>query len=340
MSQNLNTNKILVTGAAGYIGGITCIELKRRGYTVLGIDRKKVDHLEQYYDEFYNGDFTDYESFLLMKRHKPNAIIHCAGTSLVGPSHSQPGAYFHNNVSRTNLLLDFLRNNLPKTKFIFSSSAAVYGAGNDEPFTEYSRKFPISPYGESKLMVENILEWYRKSHKISYVSFRYFNACGANSEGLHGQMPGATHILAQLFEAAINEKPFTLYGANYNTKDGTCIRDYIHVTDVATAHIKAIQEDLTGIFNLGTSIGTSNLECIQAVEKKLNVELVINLELPRKGDSGILIADSKTILLRTGWAPERNLDCIVNDLYTWYNSDVYKSLINTRKRSYDAQPAI
>lgn len=337
--QNTNRN-VVVTGCAGYIGGITCIELKKQNYNVFGIDRVFNSHLKDYYDEFCNADIIDYESFLLIKKVKPTAIIHCAGTNLVGPSMQYPEVYFDNNVFRTNKLLTFVKDICPKTKFIFSSSAAVYGKSNKELLKEYSAGFPISPYGETKLMVETILEWYRKIHKLNYTSLRYFNACGANADGLHGQMPEATHIFAQLFDAALNDKPFNLFGGNYPTKDGTCIRDYIHVTDVALAHIKCIEEELVGVYNIGTGKGTSNLDCIEAVEKELNVELVVNLELPRKGDAAVLVADVIAFLLRTQWAPERNINEIVKDLKTWYNSKTYKSLINSRQRSLDAQPAI
>jgi UDP-glucose 4-epimerase len=339
MSEPTNINKnVVVTGATGYIGGTICIELKKQNYKVFGIDRVMRHHLNDFFDEFCHNDFVNKETFRFIENSNPIAIIHCAGTSLVEPSLVNPGVYFDNNVSKTNELLYFLKDFKNKPKFIFSSSAAVYG-NNKYPLLENFPKYPISPYGESKLMVETILEWYKKIHDIDFISLRYFNACGANEMGIHGQMPGATHIFAQLFNAAINDLAFNLYGCNFSTMDGTCIRDYIHVTDVALAHIKAIEKNISGFFNIGTGQGTSNLECIQAVEKKFNTKLVINLYPARKGDAGFLISDIRLFSLKTNWTPERKINKIIDDLYTWYNSETYKSLINTSKRSLDAHPA-
>jgi len=330
MSQNLNSKNIVVTGAAGYIGGITCIELKRKDYNVFGIDRRHTPHLDNYYDEFYNGDFTDYESFLLIKRTKPAAIIHCAGTSLVGPSFDIPGIYFNNNVARTNLLLNFIKEEIPSTKFIFSSSAAVYGNWSNYPYREFNDTIPVSPYGESKLMVEKILNWYRQAYNLNYVSLRYFNACGADQESLHGQEPGSSHIFAKLFDSALNDTPFTLNGANYCTKDNTCIRDYIHVSDIADAHIKCIDSDTSGIYNLGTFKSTSNLECLDYVEQCLNKEIVVNVVPARKGDPAILIADPSKFRLTTGWTAWRTMPMVVSHLKEWYQSNTFK---NYNKRS-------
>jgi len=324
MSQNLNTKNIVVTGAAGYIGGITCIELKRKEYNVIGIDRRYFSHLDNYYDEFYHGDFTDYETFLLIKRSKPAAIIHCAGTSLVGPSFTSPGIYFDNNVARTNRLLNFIKDELPETKFIFSSSAAVYG-NRGNVFREFEECSPVSPYGESKLMVEKLLHWYGESHKLNYVALRYFNACGADYDAAHGQEPGATHIFAKLFDAALNDSPFTLNGATFSTKDNTCIRDYVHVSDIANAHIKCIDSDVGGIYNLGTNKGTTNLECLQYVEKSLGKEIVVNVAPAKEGDPSVLIADSTKFQLKTGWSAWRTMPMVVSHLKKWYNSSTYKN---------------
>lgn len=331
MSQNLNTDTVVVTGAAGYIGGITCIELKKKGYKVIGIDRRFAGHLKRYYDDFLCVDFTDYDAFLAIKRNKPASIIHCAGTSLVGPSFTHPGIYFDNNVARTNRLLNFIKDEIPKTKFIFSSSAAVYGNWNTYPYREYNETVPISPYGETKLMVEKILKWYEKAFNLNFVSLRYFNACGADIDAIHGQEPGATHILARLFDAANNDTAFNLYGANFRTKDNTCVRDYVHVVDIADAHIKAMEEGVKGVFNLGSFKGITNLECLEYVEKNLGKEIVVNVCPAREGDPAILIADPSKFQMVTGWKAWRTMPMVIEHLNKWYSSETYKSLINNKR---------
>jgi UDP-glucose 4-epimerase len=331
MSQNQNTKNIVVTGASGYIGGITSIKLKEQGYNVYGIDLVEKSHLNKFFDEFVRGDFTDYSSYLLIKKVKPDAIIHCAGTSLVGPSMQHPGLYFHNNVSRTNLLLNFIKDEAPNAKFIFSSSAAVYGSWGSDPYREFSETRPVSPYGESKLMVESQLAWYRKAYDLKYVALRYFNACGADHQGRHGQDPEATHIFAKLFESVEKDIAFNLYGSDYRTKDNTCIRDYVHVEDIADAHIKCIDTDVRGIYNLGSLKGTSNLECLEYVEKYLKTEIVVNVCPKREGDPAVLIADPTKFKVATGWSAWRTLPMIVSHLKAWYSSETYKSLINNKR---------
>jgi UDP-glucose 4-epimerase len=171
----------------------------------------------------------------------PDAIIHCAGTSLVGPSVMNPEEYYNNNFVKTKTLLDFLiANHQKNVRVIFSSSAATYGEPIMTPCQEEDPAIPISPYGESKLMVELMMKSYATAYGLDFVAFRYFNACGADSQGRHGQAPGATHIIARVLESIRDGKTFTLYGDSYPTPDGTCIRDYIHVEDLADAHIMAM----------------------------------------------------------------------------------------------------
>ena len=340
MSQQPSTKLVVVTGSAGYIGGQTCIELKKQGYEVIGIDNRHNEHLDKFQDEFLQCDFTDMDAFSLYKKVYPVAIIHCAGTSLVGPSMKNPGHYFHNNVSKTNLLLDFVAKHIPKTKIIFSSSASVYGIPTTKtPLRENDKVDPISPYGESKLMVEHLLEWYHRCHKLNFTAFRYFNACGADDKGQHGQEPDASHIFAKLFEAVKNNAAFTLNGADYDTPDGTCIRDYIHVQDIALAHIKAIDNSIQGIYNLGMLQGHSNLQIQMLVEKITNKEIVTFINRRREGDPPSLVADSTMFKRLADWNPVYDMSDILTSLNTWYKSPAYDAL--TKQRSYsNIQPAL
>jgi UDP-glucose 4-epimerase len=344
MSQNQNTNTIIVTGAAGYIGGATCIALKENGYRVIGVDRRKLHkHMEYYVDQFVNECFIHPFSLEHLERN-PVAVIHCAGTSLVGPSVEKPSDYFDNNVAKTLKYLDYIRRWAPTVKFVFSSSASVYGEPIGMILTEGSETKPISAYGESKLMTEMMLERFKIAYGLKYVSYRYFNACGAVEGGEHGQEPDATHIFARLFEAALDGKDFTINGADFPTRDGTCVRDYIHVSDIAEAHVLAIDKDIEGIYNIGTLKGHSNLEVFTAVEdflidnEAINNKIVCHIDVRREGDPATLIASAEKLLADTGWKPKRKLNDIIESLYDWYNSKYYHRL--KQRSSNVIQPAI
>jgi len=318
-------NTVIVTGAAGYIGGTICILLKRKGYQVIGIDKRILpDYLKPFVDTFEHCCFT--HSFSLQHvENKPKAIIHCAGTSLVGPSVTNPEEYYDNNVAKTIQYLAHIRRHSPETKFIFSSSASVYGNPEiDIPLDEEFPTNPISPYGHSKLMVEIILDSYRSAYNLKSVSFRYFNACGAVKDGLHGQEPNATHIFARIFDALKNADHFYLNGVDYPTPDKTCIRDYIHVEDIAEAHILAIENNMQGIYNIGTEDGYSNLEVCLAVQNYLsNHTLSIVYRDRREGDPAVLVSTPLKLYNETGWVPKNSINDIVKDLNDWYSSDNY-----------------
>lgn len=327
----LNTKKVIVTGAAGYIGGQICIELKSKGYFVIGVDKRHRPHLDPYHDIFLKDDFDSYLSHKLIRDHKPVAIIHCAGTSLVGPSIKDPETYFYNNVQKTINYLNVLKNTSIETKFIFSSSASVYGLPV-QTIDESHPTNPISPYGDSKLMIEKVLAAYSRAYNLNYVSFRYFNACGADQLSSHGQEPDATHIFARVFEAGLNNSNFVMNGINYPTEDGTCVRDYIHVEDIANAHVIAIEENISGIYNIGSRKGYSNFDVFYAVEEQLLYEKDIETGIkfiadnPREGDPAILIADSSKLQKDTSWKPKKEMKDIVEDLYYWYTSKTYRGL--------------
>ena len=332
--QEQNINKtVVVTGSAGFIGGAMCIGLKNKGYRVVGIDKRYgKKHLEPYIDVNIKADFSSFVGLSSIEKENPIAIIHCGGTSLVGPSMTDPAEYYDNNVVKTARLLYMIKDRLPKTKFIFSSSASVYGEPKTGTLFETDETNPISPYGESKLMTEKMLHWYNKAYGLDYVAFRYFNACGSVGS-IHGQEPNATHIFARVFESILNDEPFKMYGINYPTKDGTCVRDYIHVEDIVDAHIAAIDENILGIYNIGSYEGHSNFEVFYAVESYMAMENLIPdggapfmVELPREGDPATLIANSDKLQKDTSWKPRKELDDIVKDLYEWYTSNTYNSM--------------
>jgi len=316
MTQSMS-KRIGVTGATGFIGGAICIELKRHGYTVIALDKVKRPYLEKYFDQFHHCDFNHIVMNDMSDWLELDAIIHCAGTSLVGPSIKEPLEYYLNNVAKTLSLIGWLHNHQQPTQLMFSSSASVYRTSS-LALKETDPLNPLSPYAKSKHMIETVLQDMASAYGFKSTVFRYFNACGAMNE-LHGQAPEATHIFPRLFESEM----FVMNGEDFSTPDGTCIRDYIHVQDIADAHIKAIEKRATGIINLGSNSGFSNLDIVKAVG--INTWRV---DARRHGDCDSLIADNGLAKLLLGWTPTYDLQDIVNSLRVWYDSDNYKELKN------------
>jgi UDP-glucose 4-epimerase len=312
---------VVVTGAAGYIGGQVALQLRDAGHTVVGIDRRPLQaHQTGQIDRFVQADFDSDESYRLLLDVQPNAIVHCAGTSLVGPSIKKPSEYYVNNVAKTMTMLNFIIQALPRTRFIFSSSAAVYGEPIMTPCHEVDPKEPISPYGESKLMTEMILESYRRAYGLDYVAFRYFNACGADSQVRHGQEPGATHIIARVLESIRDNQDFVLNGIDYSTPDGTCVRDYVHVEDIARAHVMALDRAVpAGVYNLGSNTGTSNREIIDTAQQVTGSAVVIQVGEKRAGDPPVLTASAAKFELVAGSWKQYSLTDMIRHAWAWYN---------------------
>lgn len=306
-----------ITGATGFIGGALAIEFKKRGYRVVGIDLVRRKHLKKYFDDFFEQDFEDIPNFKSPAWNRCDAIIHCAGTSLVGPSIKNPLIYYNNNVAKTIKLLNWCVVN--NKHILFSSSASVYKTKNT-PLVETDKLQPLSPYAKSKHMVEQIIGDYSESYGIKATIFRYFNACGAIGSQ-HGQVPSASHIFPRLME----QDQFDLYGNDFNTPDGTCIRDYIHVNDIVDAHVKAVENNAVGVYNLGSNSGYSNMQIINAVGKDLNKVTTLGRRL---GDTDCLIADNTYAKSMLGWVPLSTLSDIVKDLNEWYGSNNFKGLKN------------
>jgi UDP-glucose 4-epimerase len=312
---------IIVTGAAGYIGGQIALRLADAGQKVLGIDlRLPHSGLSSSFVDFVQGDFAEEASLTKILAAQPIAIIHCAGTSLVGPSVMNPAEYYKNNVAKTMALLDIVRFALPKTRFVFSSSAAVYGEPIMNPCHEVDPCEPISPYGESKRMVEQILESYHRAYGLDYVAFRYFNACGADPDGRHGQDAGATHLIARLLEATRDSKQFSIYGDNYPTDDGTCVRDYVHVDDIAHAHILALNPEIkSGVYNLAEGTGTSVRQIIECAQEVVGKLPTIEVGPPRAGDPAMLTASPAKFdrAINMPWRSYNLID-VINHTWSWY----------------------
>lgn len=315
--------KVVVTGAAGYIGGQTLLQLTDAGHDVLAIDRvPPPGHLMTVPCSWHTGDFVSPLGLDAIKLFCPDVIIHCAGTSLVGPSMTNPEDYYNNNFVKTKILLDFLvRNHYKQVRFIFSSSAATYGNPIMTPCQEVDPCEPISPYGESKLMIEWLLRSYHRAYGLDYVAFRYFNACGADSQGRHGQAPKATHIIARVLEAIKDDTgTFVLNGKDFETEDGTCVRDYIHVEDLAGAHILAMDTAIpSDVYNLGTNQGYSNLQILHGAIKVTGKDLEYNVGPQREGDPAMLTADAGKFMSASDWKPRFDLENIIEHAWSWYN---------------------
>ncbi len=303
---------VLVTGGAGYIGGITAAELKRAGYKPVIYDRK-------------NGqDIADVN--LLKKtinKEKIDAVIHFAAYIEMGESMLNPKKYFDNNFIGSQRLIETLH----KTgvgKIIFSSTAGVYGNPKSVPIPETAGKQPENPYGLSKLMTEELLDFYSRTTKLKSICLRYFNAAGATLDAKMGENhQPESHLIPNVIKAILGSREFNLFGNNYPTKDGTCIRDYIHVLDLAEAHILALKALNSGhpsdVYNVGTEHGYSNLEVIKMVESVSGKKVKLKIRPRRPGDANELVADTRKIKRDLGFKPQHSdLKTIVTTAWNWH----------------------
>ena len=326
------TRKIVVTGGCGYIGSHVARAFKQNGDEVLIIDRVRREHTLKDIDGYFIADFADDSSLAAIYNYNPDVIVHCAGTSLVGPSMDDPGVYYDNNISKTIRLLNFVKDFKKKPFIMFSSSASVYGQPDQLPITEHARKNPISPYGNTKSMTEEILKDYWGAYALPSMCFRYFNAAGAMPGTADlGQEPEATHIVARVLEASLANRAFTINGGDFDTPDGTCIRDYVHVWDIAQAHVRGVEYVFPAwlgtvpnvgcsIFNLGTNVGVSNKQIVDYVFDKYGLPFV-NYGPTRWGDPAELVADATEAREKLRWAPEySDIETIIDSAYIWYTN--------------------
>ena len=313
--------KIFVVGGAGYIGSICSEVLLNKGYDVVVFDnlteghRKAIDSRAK----FTEGDLSNRAAVeKALSESRPDAVMHFAASALVGESMRDPSKYFRNNVGNGVNLLDAMIATDVKN-FVFSSTCAIFGPPERLPIDETLPKAPINPYGDSKLIFERILRWYQELHGLKFVSLRYFNAAGA-SENFGEDHRCETHLIPNVLKVALGEKPeVEVFGTDYDTPDGTCIRDYIHIFDLAQAHILALTSDKTEFFNLGTGGGASVREVIEAGRRVTGREIKI-VEKPRRpGDPPRLIASSAKIKRELGWAPQfQSLDQIMESAWRWH----------------------
>ncbi len=325
--------KILVTGGAGYIGSAVTEKLVKLDHKVTVLDSLKSGHKGAITKgaNLVELDLLEKDKIItLFEDNHFDAVVHLAGEIAVDESVRNPGLFFEvNDVGGLNLL-----NAMAKTgvkKLIFSSTAAVYGEPKRVPIKENDILEPVNPYGESKLQFERMLKWFSQIHGIQYVTFRYFNACGA-TEKFGEDRERETHIIPLLFELVTGKrKQFSLFGTDYDTEDGTCVRDYVHITDIAQAHAKALEEiDKLNreVFNLGSGNGYSNKQVIEAVEKVTGKKLNI-IDAPRRdGDPAKLLASNKKAIEVLGWKPEyTTIEDMVRSAWDWKQNhpEGYKS---------------
>ena len=327
------TKTVIVTGGCGYIGSHVARAFKMNGDRVIIIDRVMRPHTLKGMDGFFIDDFASEESLATIIDLHPDVIVHCAGTSLVGPSMTNPAEYYDNNIIKTIALLNVVRGMDKKPLIMFSSSASVYGNPASVPVIEAALKDPISPYGNTKYMTELILRDYASAYCISSMCFRYFNAAGAEPRNFDlGQEPGATHIVARALEASLAGRAFTINGDDYATPDGTCIRDYVHVWDIAIAHVKGAEfissvtdGSSTAValsFNLGTNTGVSNKQIVDYVYGRYGLPHV-NFGPRRAGDPDELVADAQSARDLLDWEPQfSDIETIIDSAYKWYCSGI------------------
>jgi UDP-glucose 4-epimerase len=313
--------RIFVTGGAGYIGSVCSELLMDEGHEVAIFDnlieghRRALDSRAQ----FIQGDLADRSQIeAALSSMRPDAVMHFAAYALVPESMRDPSKYFRNNISNGLNLLDAMVA-AGVRRIIFSSTCAIFGPPERVPIDETAIPRPISPYGESKLAFEKILRWYDEIHGVKFVSLRYFNASGATENFGEDHRP-ETHLIPAVLKVALGQSPnVEIYGTDYETPDGTCIRDYIHIVDLARAHILALGASGSGFYNLGTGGGSSVQEIIEAC-RKITGRKIGTVEKPRRpGDPPRLIASSEKIKKELGWQPQfQSLDAIIKSAWAWH----------------------
>lgn len=319
--------KILVTGGAGFIGGVTVRQLLKAGYDVVVFDNLSCGHRQTIPKgvKLIEGDLrikSDIVSAINSER--PDAVLHFAAYTIVPESIENPSKYFENNILTSFNLLDAMAGAGVK-RFVFSSSAAVYGEPSEIPVTESARLAPSNAYGETKLIVEQYVKWYDIAYGIKYVSLRYFNASGADLQNDLGEDRAVeTHLIPLVLLAASGKnKSVSVFGSDYPTRDGTCIRDYVHVKDLASAHILALgklieQGAISSIYNLGSEKGFTVKEIVSAAEKVTGKKVNAEISPRRPGDPPALIASSNKIFSELGWKSEfSDIEQIISDTWSW-----------------------
>ena len=320
---------ILVTGGAGYIGSHVVKYLQDFGEDIIVVDNLKTGYKESIdVEHFYRTDIRDSDEVIrIIKKHKIDSVIHFAASSLVGESMYKPYEYYNNNVYGTLCLLEAM-NVTGVNKIVFSSTAAVYGDPEGTPIVEDSITEPTNPYGETKLAMEKMMKWFESAYGINYVSLRYFNAAGADKDGNIGEdhVP-ETHLIPLVLQVPLGKRDkIDIYGDDYDTADGTCIRDYIHVLDLAQAHYKALQwlreNSSSEIFNLGNGNGYSVNEVIRTARKVTGHPIPAIVAPRRPGDPAILVASSKKAQDILGWKPQYDsLETIIEDAWNWHRKN-------------------
>ncbi len=315
--------KVFVTGGAGYIGSICVEELLNAGHAVVVLDNLSEGHRAAVDTraEFHETDLADRDDLVrLLKLVRPDAVMHFAANALVPESMTNPTKYFRNNVAfGLNLVEASVLAGVKR--FVFSSTCAIFGVPDKVPITEDAPKAPINPYGESKLMFERILDWYDRLHGLTYVCLRYFNAAGCTAKfGEHHRQE--THLIPNILKVPLGQRPHVeVFGTDYPTPDGTCIRDYIHIVDLAQAHMLALEVDKSDVFNLGSGGGYSVLQVIEAARRVTGHPIPIVARPRRPGDPPKLVGDSTKIKKVLGWNPRYDsIEAILESAWQWHKT--------------------
>lgn len=320
---------VLVTGGAGYIGSHAAKALANAGFIPVAYDSLVLGHRSAVrWGPFVEGDIGDKAKLVeTVHRYEISDVLHFAAFAYVGESVRRPELYFHNNVAKSLVLLDAIVES-KVTNVVFSSSCATYGSPERMPITEDTPQLPLNPYGETKLVIERALRWYGAAHNISWTALRYFNAAGADGDGDLGEEHSPeTHLIPLVLDAALGRGTIEIYGDDYPTPDGTCIRDYIHVSDLADAHVSALRYLRAGgkstSLNLGTGMGHSVAEVIHAAERVTSRGIPHRVANRRPGDPPVLVADPSRAAGVLGWKPQlSSLENIVSSAWKWHSNQL------------------